>query len=71
MTVTRANLIDHIHTSNPKMTKVQAREAVETILGIIMSRLENGNGVLLSGFGKFNVNSSLPEKEEILKQEKP
>jgi len=37
------------------MTKAQAREAVETILRIIKSSLENGEDVLLSKFGKFNV----------------
>ena len=55
MTFTKADLIDKVHASNPKMTKIQAREAVETILRIIKSSLENGDDVLLSGFGKFNV----------------
>jgi len=55
MTFTKADLIDKVHASNPKMTKAQVREAVETILRIIKSSLENGDDVLLSGFGKFNV----------------
>ena len=55
MTVTKAHLINRVHANNLKMTKVQAREAVETILSIIKSSLESGDDVLLSGFGKFNV----------------
>jgi integration host factor subunit alpha len=57
MTFTKVNLIDQVHATNPRMTKIQAREAVETILRIIKSSLENGDDVLLSGFGKFNVKS--------------
>ncbi|UCE93193.1 MAG: integration host factor subunit alpha [Flavobacteriaceae bacterium] len=55
MTLTKADLINQVHTSNPNLNKAQAREAVETILRIIKSSLENGEDVLLSGFGKFNV----------------
>ena len=55
MTLAKANLINQIHAANPKLTKAQAREAVETILRIIKSSLENGDDVLLSGFGKFSV----------------
>ncbi len=64
MTFTKADLIDQVHASNPKFTKVQAREAVEAILRIIKSSLENGEDVLLSGFGKFNVNNKSPRKAE-------
>jgi integration host factor subunit alpha len=62
MTFTKVDLIDQIHGTNPKMTKVQAREAVETILRIIKSSLENGEDVLLSGFGKFNVKAKSARK---------
>lgn len=55
MTLTKVNIINQIYASNPRMTQIQAREAVETILRIIKSNLENGEDVLLSGFGKFNV----------------
>ena len=55
MTVTKADLTDKVCANNPGMTKAQAREAVETILSVIKSSLESGDGVLLSGFGKFNV----------------
>ena len=62
MTFTKADLIDQVHATNPKMTKPQAREAVETILRIIKSSLENAEDVLLSGFGKFNVKAKSARK---------
>jgi integration host factor subunit alpha len=55
LTITKADLINRVYTANPKLTKVQAYEAVETILKTIKASLENGDDVLLSGFGKFNV----------------
>ena len=55
MTITKADLINQVHASNSKLTKVQAREAVETVLKTMKASLENGEDVLLSGFVKFNV----------------
>ena len=55
MTITKANLTSRVYASIPELTKVQAREAVATILKILKANLENGDDVLLSGFGKFNV----------------
>jgi integration host factor subunit alpha len=62
MTFTKADLINQVHTSNPNLTKAQARESVKTILGIIKSSLENGEDVLMSGFGKFSVNDKSARK---------
>ena len=62
MTVTKADLIEQVFVNNPDMTKFQARGAVETFLQVIKSRLESGEGVLLSGFGKFNVKSKSARK---------
>ena len=62
MPLTKADLIDQVHVSNPKMTKTQARQAVETILRIIKFSLKNGEDVLLSGFGKFNVKAKSTRK---------
>jgi integration host factor subunit alpha len=62
MTLTKVNIINKVYATNPKMTKPQAREAVETILRIIKSSLENGDDVLLSGFGKFNVKAKSARK---------
>jgi integration host factor subunit alpha len=62
MTLTKADLIDQVHATSLRMTKIQAREAVEAIILIIKSRLENGDDVLLSGFGKFNVKAKSARK---------
>jgi integration host factor subunit alpha len=55
LTITKADLINKVYTANPKLTRAQAYKAVETILKTIKASLENGDDVLLSGFGKFNV----------------
>lgn len=55
MTITKADLINRIHATHPNLTNDKARESVETILRIIKSRLEDGENVLLSGFGKFKI----------------
>ncbi|KPK25561.1 MAG: DNA-binding protein [Desulfobacterales bacterium SG8_35_2] len=55
MKITKADLINNIYLSNPKLTKVEAYDALETTLQIIKTSLENGEDVLLSGFGKFCV----------------
>ena len=62
MALTKANLTNQIHESNPNLTKIKAREAVETMLKIMKTNLENGDGVLLSGFGKFNVKDKSARK---------
>ena len=62
MSITKAGLIDQVHASNPKLTKTQAREAVETILQTLKYSLENGDDVLLTGFGKFNVSDKSARK---------
>ncbi len=56
MTLTKADLVQHvykIHDNN--MTKAQATEAVEALLKIVKDTLIDGEDLLISGFGKFNV----------------
>ena len=62
MTLTKAGLTDQVHVSNSKMTKAKACEAVEVILRFIKFSLENGDDVLLSRFGKFNVKAKSARK---------
>jgi integration host factor subunit alpha len=62
MPLTKADLIDQVHATNPRVTKIQARQAVETFLHIIKSSLESSEDVLLSGFGKFNVKAKSTRK---------
>ena len=62
MTLTKAKLITQVHASNPKLTRTQARESVETFLKIMKASLEDGDDVLLSGFGRFNVKAKSARK---------
>ena len=62
MKVTKAELINKVCASNPNLTKVKAYDAVETVLLLIKDSLENGNDVLLSGFGKFYVKDKSARK---------
>jgi integration host factor subunit alpha len=54
MTLTKADLVQKVY-QNHNLTKAQAAEAVETFLRIAKDCLENGEDLLVSGFGKFNV----------------
>ena len=63
MALTKADLLNKVYSSHQTtLTKKEARKAVETILRIIKSSLENGDDVLLSGFGKFNVKAKSARK---------
>ena len=59
MALTKARLVELIQ-NQIGFTKNKSSEIVETCLGIIKSKLESGEDVLISGFGKFCVN----KKEE-------
>lgn len=54
MTLTKADLVQKVY-QNHNLTKAQAAEAVEAFLRIAKNCLENGEDLLVSGFGKFNV----------------
>ena len=54
MTLTKADLVNKLYESEV-LTKVEAVEAVETVLEIVKQTLEDGENVLISGFGKFTV----------------
>ena len=71
MTLTKADLINQVHSSSSRLTKTQARECVETFLKIMKTSLESGDDVLLTGFGKFNVKSKSARKGRNPKTGKP
>lgn len=54
MNLTKADLVDSIykHTDLPKQ---ESAELVECLLEVIKRTLENGEDILISGFGKFCV----------------
>ncbi len=54
MTLTKADLVNKLYESEV-LTKAEAVEAVETVIEIVKQTLENGENVLISGFGKFTV----------------
>ncbi len=54
MTLTKANIVDAIHTELG-FPKNRSAELVEILLEEIKSTLEKGEDVLVSGFGKFCV----------------
>jgi integration host factor subunit alpha len=54
MTLTKADLIQKVYRQHD-LTKTHATEVVEAFLGIAKRSLQEGEDLLLSGFGKFNV----------------
>ena len=54
MTLTKADIRDKIFNTTD-LKRTEASNVIETLLKIIKSTLESGEGVLISGFGKFCV----------------
>ena len=54
MTLTKADLVQSVYQKHD-LTKAQAAEAVEAFLQIAKHCLVEGEDLLISGFGKFNV----------------
>ena len=54
MALTKNDIVTAIHEIG--FTKKKSVEIIESLLEIIKQRLENGEDVLISGFGKFCVN---------------
>ncbi len=52
--LTKARIVDSVVVTNG-FTPAKARETIEIILELIKQSLENGEDVLISGFGKFCV----------------
>ena len=55
MTLTKADLVQKVYKSHDNLTKAQATQAVEALLGTMKDCMANGEELLVSGFGKFNV----------------
>ncbi len=54
MTLTKADLVERVQ-HRTTLSRPESVRAVETLLEIIKSRLEAGENVLISGFGKFAI----------------
>jgi integration host factor subunit alpha len=61
MTLTKADIIEKIYTSTG-LPKDRPSELVDALLEIIKQTLENGDDVLISGFGKFCVKKKNPRR---------
>ena len=54
MTLTKAHIVENLFARNI-FTKSECAEIVETLFEIVKKTLEEGEDVLVSGFGKFSV----------------
>ena len=61
MTLTKTDIVQEIY-KNHDLTKAEANEAVESFLRRSKDTLIKGSGLLLSGFGKFNVRDKNPRR---------
>jgi integration host factor subunit alpha len=61
MTLTKAGITEKIFNAT-YLKQIEASRVIETLLEIIKSRLESGEDVLISGFGKFCVNEKNERK---------
>ncbi len=59
--LTKATIIDKISAKN-NQTPSQAKDTIESLLEIIKSTLASGEDIMISGFGKFQVNEKAPSK---------
>ena len=61
MTLTKAHIVENLFARNI-FTKSECAEIVETLFEIIKGTLEEGEDVLISGFGKFCVKEKKARK---------
>ncbi len=61
MTCTKTTIIEKI-SEKVDQPPSEAKDTVETLLDIIKSTLASGEDVMISGFGKFQVNEKAPRK---------
>ena len=55
MSVTKADLVEQVHSRCPRTTLAEAHAFVETVFALMKGRLAAGERVMLSGFGIFAV----------------
>jgi len=61
MALTKAKIIEKIR-SETGLTKIKSVQIIETLLEIMKRSLVSGDFILVSGFGKFHVNSKRKRK---------
>jgi integration host factor subunit alpha len=61
LTLTKADLIEKIN-QKIALKPSEAKETIETLLEIMKSTLASGEDIMISGFGKFQINEKSPRK---------
>jgi len=59
--LTKQTIIEKISTKN-NCSPSQAKNTLESLLEIVKSTLASGEDIMISGFGKFQVNEKAPRK---------
>ena len=61
MACTKTTIIEKITEKN-NLKPSEAKDTIEILLEIMKSTLASGEDIMISGFGKFQVNEKLPRK---------
>ena len=61
MALTKQTIIEKIAEKN-NLSAIEAKETIEELLEIMKSTLASGEDIMISGFGKFQVNEKAPRK---------
>jgi integration host factor subunit alpha len=61
LALTKQTIINKISEKN-NQTPSQAKDTIESLLEIMKSTLASGEDIMISGFGKFQVNEKAPRK---------
>lgn len=61
MTLTKATLIEEL-SDRFKIVPAEAKDLLETLLETMKSSLESGDDLMISGFGKFQLQDKAPRK---------
>jgi integration host factor subunit alpha len=61
MTLTKSTLVDAI-SDRFKISPNEAKKSLETLLETMKSTLASGEDIMISGFGRFQVNEKSPRK---------
>ena len=55
--ITRADLTQAVRDAQPDLPRRDARDLVDLVLDVVVERLEAGESVLITGFGRWSVRS--------------
>jgi integration host factor subunit alpha len=55
MSITKADIIEAVYTNLSGFTKSETTEVVDAVFGVVKSKLEAGETIKVSGFGKWEV----------------